>query len=175
MRPRVIVLAGVAGSGKTTIGRMLARGLGWDFADADDYHSAENKARMAAGEPLTDDDRDAWLDTLAGVIRKAIADRKPLALACSALRRAHRDRLRVDACVEFFLIDVREEEIERRLRRRKNHFFNPALSHSQFEVLDMPSGEEQATVIDGNRSPEEVVGEIRAAASALDSTRSAPG
>jgi gluconokinase len=161
MSSRLIVLAGVAGSGKTTVGRMLARGLGWDFADADDYHSAENKARMAAGEALTDEDRDAWLGTLAGVIRGAIADRKRTALACSALSRAHRDMLRVDVGVELFLIHVPEEEIVRRLRNRTGHFFNPVLIRSQFEALEPPSGDERATVIDGNRPPEQIVEDIR--------------
>src|SRR4051812_46704554 len=116
MRSHVIVLAGGGGAGETTVGRMLGPGPGWGFVGPDDYHSAANKARMAAGEALTDDDRSEWLGRLAGVIRKAVADRRPTALACSALSRAHRDSLRVAACVEFFLIHVREEEIVRRLR-----------------------------------------------------------
>ena len=96
MKSRFIVLAGVAASEKTTIGRMLASTLTWDFLDADDYHAPEHKARMEAGTALTDDDRRPWLDLLAGVITQAIADRRPAVLACSALSRRHRDALGVD-------------------------------------------------------------------------------
>ena len=161
MKSRFIVLAGVAASGKTTIGRMLASTLTWDFHDADDYHAPEHKARMEAGTALTDDDRRPWLDLLAGVITQAIDDRRPAVLACSALSRRHRDALGVDSGVVIFLIHVTEEEIIRRLQGRTGHFFNPALVSSQFEALELPAVDEQTTVIDGNRPPEEIVEDIR--------------
>jgi carbohydrate kinase (thermoresistant glucokinase family) len=161
MKSRFIVLAGVAASGKTTIGRMLASTLTWDFLDADEYHSPENKARMEAGTALTDDDRRPWLELLAGVIMGAIGDRRPAVLACSALSRVHRDALRVGPGVAVLLIHVPEEEIVQRLRGRTGHFFNPALVRCQFEALEMPAADEPTTVIDGNRPPEEVVEDIR--------------
>jgi carbohydrate kinase (thermoresistant glucokinase family) len=161
MKSRFIVLAGVAASGKTTVGRMLASTLTWDFLDADEYHSPENKARMEAGTALTDDDRRPWLDLLARVITRTIADRRPAVLACSALSRAHRDELRVDPGVAIFLIHVPEEEVIRRLQGRTGHFFNPALVRSQFEALELPAADEPTTVIDGNRPPEEIVEDIR--------------
>jgi carbohydrate kinase (thermoresistant glucokinase family) len=160
MRPQVIVIAGVAGCGKTTVGEMLARGLGWDFADADDYHSDEHQARMRDGTGLTDEDRIPWLDRLAGLISETVAGERLMVLACSALSRAHRSALRVDPCVEIFLIHVPEEEIIRRLQGRTGHFFNPALASSQFEALEMPSDEEPTTVIDGNRPVGEIVEDI---------------
>ena len=161
MKPCIIILAGVAGSGKTTIGRLLASSIAWDFLDADDFHSPENRARMRAGIALTEDDRRPWLDTLAGVARGAIADRRPTVLACSALGRAHRQALRVDPLVEIFLIHVPEERILGRLRGRADHFFNPALVRSQFAALELPAADELATVIDGDRPPGQVVADLR--------------
>jgi gluconokinase len=161
MKPQVIVIAGVAGCGKTTVGEMLASRWRWDFVDADDYHSDEHKARMGDGTGLTDEDRIPWLGRLAGLLGEALADARTMVLACSALSRAHRDALRVDPGVEIFLIDVPEEEILRRLRGRTDHFFNPALVRSQFEALEMPADEERTTVIDGNRPLEEIVDDIR--------------
>jgi gluconokinase len=161
MKPHVIVIAGVAGCGKTTVGETLALRLGWDFADADDYHSDEHKARMKDGTRLTDEDRIPWLGRLACLISEAVAVGRPVVLACSALSRAHRDALRVDPSVAIFLIHVPEEEIIRRLQRRTGHFFNSALVGSQFEALELPAADEPTTVIDGNRPPEESVEDIR--------------
>ncbi len=89
----VIILMGVSGAGKTTVGQLLAQQLHWDFADADDYHSATNIAKMRQGIPLTDDDRAPWLETLRTLISNWIAARKNAVLACSALKRAYRDEL----------------------------------------------------------------------------------
>jgi gluconokinase len=161
MRPKVIVIAGVAGCGKSTVSEMLGRGLGWDSADADDYHSDKHKARMKEGTGLTDEDRGPWLARLGSLIWDAVADGRLLVLACSALSRAHRDALRVESGVEIFLIDVPEEEIIRRLESRTGHFFNPALVRSQFEALEMPVDEERTIVIDGNRPVEVIVEDIR--------------
>src|SRR5438067_1728626 len=134
MKPHVIVIAGVAGCGKTTVGEMLASRLAWDFADADDYHSDEHKLRMRDGTGLTDEDRIPWLGRLSSLLSKAVAGTRPMVLACSTLSRAHRDALRVDPDVQIFLIDVPEEEIIHRLQGRTGHFFSPALVHSQFEA-----------------------------------------
>ncbi len=161
MKPHVIITAGVAGCGKTTVGEMLAATLGWEYADADDYHSEEHKARMNDGTGLTDEERIPWLGRVAGLIGEAVACERGMILACSALRRAHRDALRIDEGVEIFLIDVPEEEIVRRLGGRTDHFFNPALIRSQFEALEMPTDEERTTVIDGDRPPIAIVDDIR--------------
>jgi gluconokinase len=161
MRPQVIVIAGVAGSGKSTVGQVLARGLGWDFVDADAYHTAEHRARMEDGTGLTDQDRIPWLGKLGSLISQAIAGERPMVLACSGLSRAHRDALRVDPGVEIFLIDVHQEEINRRLWGRTGHFFNPILVRSQFEALERPTDEEPTTVVDGNRPVEEIVDDIQ--------------
>lgn len=162
MKPQVIVIAGVAGCGKTTVAEMLAATLSWDYVDADDYHSEEHKARMNKGTGLTDEDRIPWLGRIAGLIGEAVADGRPMVLACSALRRWHRATLRIDEVVEIILIDVPEEEIVRRLGGRTGHFFNPALIRNQFEALEMPTDEERATVIDGQRPPGAIVEDIRA-------------
>lgn len=161
MKPHVIVIAGVAGCGKSTVGESLASHLGWDFSDADDYHSDEHKALMNKGTALTDEERGPWLGRVAGFIRAAGAGGRRVVLACSALSRAHRDALRVDPGVEIFLIDVPEEEIVRRLQGRTGHFFSPLLVRSQFEALEMPTDDEPTTVVDGNRPLGEIVEDIR--------------
>jgi carbohydrate kinase (thermoresistant glucokinase family) len=95
MRPAAIIVMGVSGSGKSTIGALLAEKLGWPFADADGFHPAVNVAKMASGQALTDEDRWPWLDAIAAHIGAARVAGQPVVVACSALRRAYRDRLRV--------------------------------------------------------------------------------
>lgn len=133
-----IILTGVAGAGKTTIGTLLARELGWRFYEGDDFHPAENIEKMRRGEALTDSDRAPWLDRLRGLIEQALERGENGILACSALKRSYRARLRVDDRVVFVHLAVSRALIERRLKARKNHFMNPALVKSQFDTLEPP-------------------------------------
>jgi gluconokinase len=156
----VIVLMGVAGAGKTTAGKLLASQLGWDFKDADDYHSAANVEKMRSGIPLTDADRDPWLETLRLLICERLAAGKNLVLACSALKQAYRERLQVAAEVHFVYLRATPELLRQRLRARRGHYMTEQMLASQLAALEEP---EHAVVIEADGSPKEIVGEIRAA------------
>ncbi len=155
----VVVLMGVTGSGKTTVGKVLATELGWKFYDADDYHPPKNIEKMRRGIPLTDEDRKPWLQTLAGLIDSARDRGENIVLACSALKHAYQEYLRhhLDV-VHYVCLCGSEEVIEKRLAARKGHFMNPVLLPSQFEILEPP---EDAIKVDVTGSPEEIAGEIR--------------
>jgi gluconokinase len=156
----IVVLMGVSGSGKTTIGTLLAEREGTIFADADDYHPAANKAKMAAGNPLNDEDRQPWLETLNALMRGWFHDGKGGVLACSALKEKYRETLSggmpVDA-VAYVLLDGSKELIGERLAERTSHFFNPALLDSQLATLEKPK---DAYCVVNDKSPEEIVDEI---------------
>jgi gluconokinase len=149
----IIVLMGVSGSGKTTVGQVLARQLGWSFLDADDYHPAANKEKMRAGQPLNDADRRPWLQALRQRIDQATEGGENIILACSALKHAYQEYLQQHAPEQVRYIHLRgsEELIQHRLAARKGHFMNPGLLHSQFETLEPP---EHALQIDIGPSPE---------------------
>ena len=139
----IVVVAGVSGSGKTTVGTLLAPLLGWTFADGDGFHPAANVARMRAGLPLTDADREPWLAALTAWMDQQIAAGQSAVLACSALRRAYRARLlggRPAARMVFLLIS--RDEGETRLTTRPGHFFPAALLDSQLETLEPPQPDE---------------------------------
>jgi carbohydrate kinase (thermoresistant glucokinase family) len=163
----VIIVMGVAGSGKTTIGKALADSLGWQFEDGDDFHSAANKAKMHSGHPLDDADRMPWLQTLADHIA-TWATSKPTVLACSALKESYRAILvgeRRDVAVVYLKADF--ETIAARLNARTGHFMNKGLLRSQFETLETPRGltaEGHSPVIEVNADlpPAEIVEKIRA-------------
>ncbi|HYD48510.1 MAG TPA: gluconokinase [Terriglobales bacterium] len=158
-RPRVLILMGVSGSGKTTIGRRLAAELGWPFYDADDYHSAGNIERLRQGVALTDGDRAEWLDALHGLVHSILTSGGSAVLACSALRQAHRDRLlRDNAGAEVIYLRGDYELIRDRLEQRHRHFMNPALLRSQFETLEEPQG---VVTVDIDATPDEIVTSIR--------------
>ncbi len=136
---RVLVLFGVSGVGKTTIGRLLAERLGWDFADADDHHPARNVAKMAAGRPLDDADREPWLRTVAALVRDRLAGARGLVLACSALRASYRERIGGgDPRVRFVHLRGSFELIEGRIRSRQGHYMPAELLRSQFDILEEP-------------------------------------
>lgn len=145
-----IVIMGVAGSGKSTIGARLANRLGWKFFDADDFHSEANKDKMSRGIPLTDDDRAEWLTSL----RELIASHHSSVLACSALKDAYRERLKVNRQVKFVYLRGTYDQIEARMSERVNHFMKPEMLKSQFEILQEPA---DALAVDIANTPDEMV------------------
>jgi gluconokinase len=156
----IVILMGVSGSGKTTIGTLLAKRMATSFADADDYHSPANKAKMAAGHPLTDQDRQPWLETLNSLLLQWFEAGKGGVLACSALKDAYRKILIRGLPLKaytFVLLDGSKETIAERLAERKNHYMNPDLLDSQFATLEPPA---DALRITNDRAPELVVDEI---------------
>jgi gluconokinase len=139
----IVVVAGISGSGKSTVGALLAERLGWPFADGDGFHPAASVARMRAGLPLTDADREPWLAAIAAWMDEQIAAGRSAVVACSALRRAYRARLldgRPDARMVFLLLSRAEGEA--RLAARTGHFFPAALLDSQLQALEPPQRDE---------------------------------
>ena len=141
----VVVLMGVCGCGKTTVGRMVAEALGWPFLDADDFHPAANVARMRAGTALTDDDRWPWLDRLAAEMAAINARGAHAVLACSALKQAYRDRLARAGDVRFVYMKGDRATIAPRLAARPGHYMPASLLDSQLATLEEPV---DATVVD---------------------------
>ncbi|MCC7518961.1 MAG: AAA family ATPase [Verrucomicrobiae bacterium] len=137
--PTVLVLMGVSGCGKSTVGRLLARRVGCAFHDADNQHSAMAVAKMRRGTPLDDRDRAAWLTALRRLVARHVRSRVPAVLACSALKERYRQRLRVKpGAVGFVHLEISPATAARRLRRRRGHFFPAALIPSQFAALEPP-------------------------------------
>lgn len=151
----IVILFGVTGSGKTTIGTLLAAELGWQFYDADWYHSADNIEKMRQGIPLTDADRQLWLGTLNQWVRSTLARSENAILACSALKAKYRQLLKVNEAVQFVYLKGSFSLIETRLQNRQDHFMNPQLLPSQFETLE--EDERGAIVVDIASSPEAIV------------------
>ncbi|HEV3099261.1 MAG TPA: gluconokinase [Candidatus Udaeobacter sp.] len=158
----IVIVFGVSGAGKTTIGKLLAEELGWRFSEADDFHPRANIEKMHSGHPLTDEDRWPWLERLLEQIMRSLAAKENVVLACSALKRAYRERLRVSDDVKFVFLRGDYALIERQLRRRRGHFMNPALLQSQFADLEEPEPDEDAITIELGWTPEELVEEIKA-------------
>ncbi len=144
-----VVIMGVAGSGKTTLGLALAAALRLPFVDGDDLHADDARAKMAAGVALTDDDRWPWLDRVAA----ALAVRDGAVLACSALKRAYRERLRTRVAFDLVYLAVSPEEAAQRLGARVGHFFAPGLLASQFDALESPGLDEDALALPAQWAP----------------------
>ena len=154
----VIVVMGVAASGKTTVGHMLAEELGWTFYDADDFHPRENVEKMSRGVPLDDEDRGPWLETLSELIRECLSLGRDAVLACSALKESYRERLLFDERVRVAYLEADRKLIRERLTERSDHFMKADLLDSQFAALEEP---EESTHYDASRPPAELVREIR--------------
>lgn len=155
----VVILFGVAGSGKTTIGCLLSRELGWKFYDTDDFHPISNVEKMKQGIPLSDEDRRPWLERVRELIRTSLAQRVNAVLACSALKESYRQYLRIDDEVRFVFLKGEFGLIQERLSERRGHFMDPSLLRSQFDTLEEPK--EGVVVVDVTSSPSAVVQTIR--------------
>ena len=158
----MIIIFGVSGAGKTTVGKLLARELGWQFLEADDFHPAANIEKMRSGRPLTDEDRWPWLDRSHEELEQLFSAGENAVLACSALKRAYRDRLPVCDEVKFVFLRGDYALVEKQLRSRRGHFMNAALLQSQFDDLQEPQADEHALTVGLGRVPEEIVEEIEA-------------
>jgi gluconokinase len=154
----IIILMGVVGAGKTTIGRLLAAQLGWEFADADDYHPEANVKKIRRGIPLNDLDRMPWLRQLRAAIMNWQSEGRNGVLACSALKKGYRDELTIGDEVHFVYLRGSADVIAQRLRLRKGHFADDQILASQFADLEEP---ESAATIDVAKPVEQIVTEIR--------------
>jgi gluconokinase len=155
----VVIVYGVTGVGKTTVGQILASALGWNFYDADQFHSGHNIEKMRRGIPLTDEDRWPWLEALRTLITHCVQTAEGAVLACSALKKAYRCYLKTSDAVKFVYLKADFPVIQERLRNRRGHFIDPGLLQSQFDLLEPPFA--GALVIDASHSPENIVEEIR--------------
>jgi gluconokinase len=156
--PMIVVVMGVTGAGKSTVGRLLAARFGAEFVDADDYHPPENVAKMRAGTPLTDTDRQPWLERLNALLRERAERGASVVLACSALKAAYRETLLagLPAARAVYLRGSREV-IAARLAARRGHYMDPGLLESQFATLEEPA---DAIVVEVSGTPEAIVATV---------------
>lgn len=154
----IIYIMGVSGSGKTTIGKKLAERTGLPFFDGDDFHSATNKEKMKAGQPLTDDDRMGWLIRL-NELAKEQMNKGGAVVACSALKKKYRDILSqgITEPVYWILLQGTFDQIRKRMEERKGHYMAPGMLSSQFEILEIPG---DCITVDISKSPEVIVAEV---------------
>lgn len=159
MDTNFLIVMGVSGSGKTTIGKVIATKLGWDFYDADDFHPQENVSKMARGIPLSDSDRVPWLDSLHDLIESCLRGGRPGVLACSALKESYRQKLlEGNEGVKLIYLRGSYDLIWSRMSERKNHYMKPEMLRSQFDALEEPSN---ALTIDISHSVDEIIQIIR--------------
>ena len=154
----VVVLMGVAGSGKTTIGRLLSQELGWKFYDADDFHPHANVEKMSRGVPLNDADRIPWLEALRDLIKLCLERGESAVLACSALKEHYRQYLLIDERVKLVYLKGDFDLIQERLKSRRGHFMKPEMLDSQFGALEEPA---QGLHVDISSPPEEIIEAIK--------------
>ena len=157
----IVIIFGVSGAGKTTLGKLLARDLGWQFYEADDFHTQANIDKMRHGVALTDDDRCPWLERLRKRIERSLEASEDAVLACSALKEKYRRYLRLNVKVKLVFLRGDYELIADRLRKRRGHFMDPELLQSQFDDLEEPQPGERAVVIEPEGSPRELVRKIK--------------
>ena len=156
--PPILLITGVSGSGKTTIGSLLAGRLGWEYAEADSFHPAANIEKMSAGHPLTDEDRWPWLDNIGRWIDETTAKGRPGVVTSSALKRAYRDRLLTGRPqVRLIYLDVDRDTVAHRLTARNGHFFPPELLDSQFRDLEVPTDDEHPVRVSMEGEPLAIV------------------
>lgn len=151
MEPLQVVVMGVSGCGKSSLGQQLALALGAEFIEGDRHHTPENVARMAAGVPLTDADRAGWLASLADLLAQARQEGRPVVLACSALKRSYRDVLRRAGPLHFVLMTAPREVLAQRLAARSGHYMPASLLPSQLATLEPPQHDEAAIVVDATQ------------------------
>lgn len=157
----IIILMGVAGSGKTTVGVAMARELGWDFVDSDLLHPAGNISRMRDGQALDDIDRAPWLNRIRRLTEGLLEQGRSSIIACSALKRSYRTAINPDPKrVRFVYLKGPLAVLQVRLEKRAGHFFNASLLPSQFETLEEP-GKSEALIVDANQSVDDIVKAIR--------------
>jgi len=151
----IVLVMGVSGSGKSTVGRLVADRLGWEYIDADAYHSPENIAKMRDGQALTDEDRREWIATLADIVERAREGGHSIVLGCSALKRAYRDAILDRRRDDVLLVHLAGTAplIHERMEARQ-HFMSPATLESQFAALEPPQASEQPLVLDIRQQPE---------------------
>jgi gluconokinase len=157
--PIVLVVMGVSGTGKSTVAGLLAGRLGWDLQEGDDLHPASNVAKMASGQPLTDEDRWPWLDKIAAWIQARLDSGTPGIVTCSALKRAYRDRLRAPD-VAFVHLSGSFEEITARLARRHDHFMPVSLLESQLNTLEPLEPDENGIVVQLAQVPQDEANDV---------------
>ena len=155
----LILLMGISGAGKTTVGRLLALRLGWEFIEGDDHHPEANVNKMRRGIPLTDADRAPWLESLRALMLARTAAGKNAVVACSALKQAYREALRISPDVHVVYLRGTSQLLRQRLNERAGHFMSAAMLESQLAALEEPG---DSLVIDVERSPDEIVREILA-------------
>ncbi|MEQ8970656.1 MAG: gluconokinase [Coleofasciculus sp. C1-SOL-03] len=156
----IIIVMGVSGSGKSRVGQALAQCLGWQFRDADDFHTQAAKEKMKQAIPLNDQDRQPWLEAMRSAIDRWIMAGKNTVLACSALKSSYRQVLQIQySRVQFIYLKGSFELIYKRLQHRQNHFMKESLLQSQFETLEEPTSSE-AIHIDASQSPEVIVQQV---------------
>ncbi|HKU26419.1 MAG TPA: gluconokinase [Candidatus Sulfotelmatobacter sp.] len=154
----IVIIMGVVGAGKTTVGSLLARQQHWEFADADDFHPASNIEKIRQGIPLTDADREPWLEQLRQAVADWIAAKKNVVLACSALKRTYRQKLALGPEVRFVYLKGSTALIASRLHARHGHFAGESILASQVADLEEP---ESAIIVDITRTPSQLVEDIR--------------
>jgi gluconokinase len=157
----VVIIFGVAGAGKTTIGEFLAQELHWKFYDGDDFHPPANIDKMERGIPLTDEDRQPWLESLREAIERSLAVSENAVLACSALKKKYRDLLRVNTDVKFVFLRGSRARIAEQLKHRRGHFMNPELLDSQFADLAEPAPSEDVLTVEIGADPRDVAEKIK--------------